>query len=584
MQYPSTTPCLPTATAFDRLISGALSISSWETAAVASLWCASAHKEAAQEGLRAALAGARKTNKQPGLTEHVPASEPCYGQMLKTLDVTWHSIQKDQTNDTAFKQAATLVLVKALDCMQPDEAELASDLMMDFRFQTSEVQKAFLAGICHAPDMWVVLSSLQNYSLEADQQPQVYSTVLQRLASMPDIASAMDGAVTESPYSGRLISGLIAASQETRSAHDEAMAAAIWALFEQACKHGHQLSPEAQHKLWLSQSGDHALQLYRHSKSQALPLCGAPPAAKLAEVAQLSLQRQDWDTALAAAQDLAAAKPIAAAQIVTDLMHAVQTQGGSISAFAAGMTLLHAAHQHEDTVRLFGLLEAQSAKLLQPGHLHMAFLAALHLGDATAACDAATRHAPLAAAWTAHQQGHAFNSTLRLLQQQPSADAAMHAALQVWLLAVTNNLPDKQQQLHDLLMSLLSKGRLPEAHQMLQTASKHAALQVDAVDAVLAASLKQDAGSSNPGMTARSRDLLAMLKQAAGVQWPTSLPPATASLLAQALLQEPGQPDVTYLFEARTTASLEAPQALWDAACTAYQHNGDEVGLSQAWH
>lgn len=87
--------------------------------------------------------------------------------------------------DTAFKQAATLVLVKALDCMQPDEAELASDLMMDFRFQTSEVQKAFLAGICHAPDMWVVLSSLQNYSLEADQQPQVYSTVLQRLASMP---------------------------------------------------------------------------------------------------------------------------------------------------------------------------------------------------------------------------------------------------------------------------------------------------------------------------------------------------------------------------------------------------------------
>ena len=91
--------------------------------------------------------------------------------------------------------------------------------------------------------------------------------------------------------------------------------------------------------------------------------------------------------------------------------------------------------------------------------------------------------------------------------------------------------------------------------QVLQIASKHASLQADVIDPVLAASLKQDAGSSTSGMTARSRDLLAMLKQTAEDQWPTSLPPATASLLAQALLQEPGQPDVTYLFEARTSAS-----------------------------
>lgn len=28
----------------------------------------------------------------------------------------------------------------------------------------------------------------------------------------------------------------------------------------------------------------------------------------------------------------------------------------------------------------------------------------------------------------------------------------------------------------------------------------------------------------------------------------------------------------------------EVPQALWDAVCTAYQHSGDEGGLSQAWH
>ncbi|KAL3161697.1 hypothetical protein ABBQ38_008796 [Trebouxia sp. C0009 RCD-2024] len=597
--YPSKTPCLPTVTAFHKLMSNTLRDAQWQTAALLALWCASSYQQAAQQGLTAALAGARKRKQELELKAAVPAGEPSYEEQLPSV--------LTPANESVLTGAAALILLKALDCSQPDEAGLASNLMMDYNpgALTSEVRQAFLTGICTATDMYAVLWGLRTYSQYADQQPQLYSAVLQRLASTPDIAAVMDRSVTESVESRRLISALIAAFSETRT---EAMAATIWALFEQACKHRHQLSPEAQHKLWLSQSGDSALQLYRHSKLQALPLCGTPPAAKLAEVAQLSLQRQDWDTALAAAQDMAAAKPRAAAQIVTDLMDGIQTQGGSISAFAAGMTLLHAAHQHEDTVRLFGLLEAQSAELLQPGHLHMAFLAALHMGDATAACDAATRHAPLAAAWTAHQQGHAFNSTLRLLQQQPSADAATHAALQVWLLAVSNNLPDKQQQLHDLLMALLSKGRLPEAHQVLQTANTHAALQPEAVDPVLAASLKKDAGSSTPGMTARSRDLLAMLKQAAGVQWPTSFAPATASLLAQALLQEPGQPDVTCLFEARTTASLkvacetdvsfsntksanlllvvvqEVPQALWEAACTAYQHSEDQGGLSQAWH
>lgn len=88
--------------------------------------------------------------------------------------------------------------------------------------------------------------------------------------------------------------------------------------------------------------------------------------------------------------------------------------------------------------------------------------------------------------------------------------------------------------------------------QLLQTASKHAVLQADAIKPVLAASLKQEAGGSKAGMTARSRDLLAMLKQSVGIQWPASLHPSTASLLAQALLREPGQPDVTHLFESRT--------------------------------
>lgn len=117
-------------------------------------------------------------------------------------------------------------------------------------------------------------------------------------------------------------------------------------------------------------------------------------------------------------------------------------------------------------LQLFRLLEAQSVQVLQPGHLHMAFLAHLQLGDATAACDAATRHAPLAAAWTAQQQGRAFNSALRVLQQQPFAHAALRAARQVWLLAVNNSLPDMQQQLYDLLLALLSMERLSDAHKV----------------------------------------------------------------------------------------------------------------------
>ena len=69
-------------------------------------------------------------------------------------------------------------------------------------------------------------------------------------------------------------------------------------------------------------------------------------------MAQLSLERQDWETAMAVAQDMAAADPKAAAQIGMKVMDAVQSQGGNISAVAAGMALLHAAHQHEDAIRV----------------------------------------------------------------------------------------------------------------------------------------------------------------------------------------------------------------------------------------
>lgn len=323
------TPCLPTATAFNKLMSNTLHDTDWQTAVLVALWCTSAHKEAAQEGLRAALAGARKRKQGSALEADIGAGEPTYEQLLNTLDETWSNIQQADNNDCVFTEAAALILLKALDYSQPDEAGLASNWMMEYDpgTMTSEVRQAFLVGICTATDMCTVLSGLEMYSQEADQQPQLYSAVLQRLASTPDVAVVTDRSITDSVGSGRLISGLIATFPETRSVHEKAMAAAIWALFELACRHKHQLSPEAQHKLWLSQSGDRALQLYKHSRSQALPLCGAPPAAKLAEVAQLSLHRQDWDTALAAAQDMAAAKPRAAAHIVTALMDGIQTKG-----------------------------------------------------------------------------------------------------------------------------------------------------------------------------------------------------------------------------------------------------------------
>ena len=54
---------------------------------------------------------------------------------------------------------------------------------------------------------------------------------------------------------GRLVSSLIAAFPATKSELDKAMAATVWALVEQAQKHGHELSAEAQRKLWLSQPG-----------------------------------------------------------------------------------------------------------------------------------------------------------------------------------------------------------------------------------------------------------------------------------------------------------------------------------------
>lgn len=83
---------------------------------------------------------------------------------------------------------------------------------------------------------------------------------------------------------------------------------------------------------------------------------------------------------------------------------------------------------------------------------------------------------------------------------------------------------------------------------MLQQAAQVKALHADLVEPVLAKSLPQDARSKGAQMSDRSRGLLTMMKQTAGALWPQLLQKATASRLAEALLQETDQPDVAHMF------------------------------------
>lgn len=92
-------------------------------------------------------------------------------------------------------------------------------------------------------------------------------------------------------------------------------------------------------------------QLYRHFQSKALPLLALPPAAKLADVAKLSSKHRDWETALAAAQDVAATDTQAAARLVNKIIGVMQIYGGKISLAAAAMPVLHAAGQHDNVVK-----------------------------------------------------------------------------------------------------------------------------------------------------------------------------------------------------------------------------------------
>lgn len=92
--------------------------------------------------------------------------------------------------------------------------------------------------------------------------------------------------------------------------------------------------------------------LYLHYKSKAVPLLTLPTAAKLADIAKLSSKHRDWETAVAAAQDVAATDTQAAARLIKKIMGVMQIYGGSIIVAAAAMPLLHAAGQHDSVVKV----------------------------------------------------------------------------------------------------------------------------------------------------------------------------------------------------------------------------------------
>ncbi|KAL3147632.1 hypothetical protein ABBQ38_014682 [Trebouxia sp. C0009 RCD-2024] len=566
-------PCPPTPEAFQELLTLYMRNAEWHVAADLALQGASLHPDAAQDGLRAILAGAREAVK-PGLTaasDTLAADVSSSSLDLRGMLVAFAKGCANQDVSLPETDAAMLALFQAIDFGQQDEAEAAHQILRGCNPATSpKLQNAFLSGVCSSADVGLALDCLQRYS-QQEEHAQLYRTVLTRLACSQDVAAVLNKAISASASGERVVSGLMGALPEGESVVAPELAATVWAMFQQACKHGHALSAQAQHALWLSQPDDQVTQLYRHFQSTALPLLTLPPAAKLADVAKLSSKHSDWETALAAAQDVAATDTHAAVRLVNKIMGVMQIYGGNIGLAAAAMPL-------------FGLLEAQCTERVQPDHLHMACLAYAHLGNTTAALEGVTRHEPLTAAWTAEQQQLVFHSMLSVLKQKGSDDSAIQVTQHVWMVAVRSELPDRQLQLSELVKALLSPGRLPMAHQLLKQAAELGLLQADLVEPALAKSLQQDARGRSSQMSNRSCSLLTMMKQTAGLHWPQRLHEATASLLTEALLQHPHQPEIAHMFEDRTAASLAVPQALWDAAISVYHKTSrDDASMWRAW-
>ena len=82
------------------------------------------------------------------------------------------------------------------------------------------------------------------------------TTFLRHLhACHADVALVLNEAISGSANSKDVVSGLMGALQEGEAVVAPEVAATVWSLFQQACKHKHALSAKAQHMLWLSQAG-----------------------------------------------------------------------------------------------------------------------------------------------------------------------------------------------------------------------------------------------------------------------------------------------------------------------------------------
>lgn len=93
-QYPSQLPGPPTAAAFHKLMTSTLHDADWPMAARLALWCASSHKDAAQTGLEAALAGARKAAQDSRQAAVPPDRGSSTLPLVEQLHAYWQESQQ----------------------------------------------------------------------------------------------------------------------------------------------------------------------------------------------------------------------------------------------------------------------------------------------------------------------------------------------------------------------------------------------------------------------------------------------------------------------------------------------------------
>ena len=107
-------------------------------------------------------------------------------------------------------------------------------------------------------------------------------------------------------------------------------------------------------------------------------------------------------------------------------------------------------------MQLFHLLEADQNHCISPDELYMAITSLLALRKPSPARQKWQRHKGLLPKWAPSQQEDAFQAALSLLQRKPSA-AALAMAERACLLGAEHKVPNTSQQVHDLVLAMLSR-------------------------------------------------------------------------------------------------------------------------------